>query len=172
MKGKSINSMAERNSGFTLVELIIVILLVAVLAVTAGPSIFGRSELREGVLEHSLINLLRTQQALAMQDTVRPCYGIEFTSSAVIALRCDRENSVANRIQLTDGIDLAVNARIAGDGRFYFNANGCPVASSHTRNELSCNQGAPIELQLTGQQTSYICIASQGYISQGRCHGS
>lgn len=161
--------MANRISGFTLVELIIVIMLVSILAVTAGPSIFGRAGTAESVLDDSLLNLLRTQQVLAMQDTVQPCYGIEYSSSTITALRCDHGSREESRIEIPDGVSLAVNSGIANGGRFYFNANGCPVASSHEHVAQSCNQSTSIEFQFTGQQTQHVCIAQQGYISHGRC---
>ena len=161
--------MVNRNTGFTLVELIIVIMLVSILAATAGPSIFGRSGTEESVLNTSLINLLRTQQVLAMQDTIQPCYGIEHSRTAIVALRCDRGHAEGSRIDLPEGVTLTVFSEIAGDGRFYFNGNGCPVASSHEHTEQSCQQSEAVEFQFGGQQTQYICIASQGYISLGRC---
>ena len=164
--------MANRVTGFTLVELIIVILLISILAVTAGPSLFGRSDTAAGVLEHSLVNLFNTQQILAMQDTVQPCYGVAYTASTITALRCDQPRRDGSRIDMPDGVNLAVHSPITADGRFYFNANGCPVASSHEHNAQTCEQSANVEFQWvqpSGQQTQHVCIASQGYISRGPC---
>ncbi|MBR9906829.1 MAG: type II secretion system protein [Gammaproteobacteria bacterium] len=157
------------QQGFTLVELIIVIVLVGILAVTAGPRIFGSGGVDQVVTERQLISLLRLQQQRAMQDMANPCYGISITSAQVSPVECGASINAARLIPLPSANGINVVSSISGAATgFYFNALGCPVSTNHATVAESCGQSS-VEIQMTGANARQICVQSQGYIRPGAC---
>src|SRR5690554_7870092 len=96
------------QQGFTLVELIIVIVLVGILAVTAGPRIFGSGGVDQVVTERQLISLLRLQQQRAMHDLLNPCYGISFSGAQISPYDCGNSIPASRLIQVpsANGINV------------------------------------------------------------------
>jgi len=63
------SSAIKNNSGFTLVEVVIVLVLVSILAVTAAKKFFGSSPYQAYTFRASLLSALRLTQQRAMQQT-------------------------------------------------------------------------------------------------------
>ena len=139
--------------GFTLVELIIVIVLAAILAVTAYPLVGGRSNVEVAVYQGELMSLLRLQQQKALQDTVSgEQYGVDLSPNMAAAVPA-----------FPDGfVDTGSSVSLQPVGEIYFDAMGCPYVGPIKPAEL-CAYGA-VTLQITGGTTREILINSQGFI--------
>ncbi|WP_233079806.1 prepilin-type N-terminal cleavage/methylation domain-containing protein [Rheinheimera soli] len=61
--------MPDRASGFTLIELIIVVILLGIISVTALPRFLGKSGVEEATVQDQMISILRRMQTQAMQQT-------------------------------------------------------------------------------------------------------
>lgn len=162
--------MLNRNSGFTLVELITVILLLGILAVSVGPRIFGGSAVSESVISPQLINLLRNQQTYAMQDAINPGYGVSFATQSIIPYHRGEQLGSEHSLSLPNDMGFSVSSPLENvESGFRFNALGCPVSLRHESDKQSCAQSANVQIALVGSQTQYVCVQHQGYIRNGRC---
>lgn len=166
---KKYDRIVNNQQGFTLVELIIVIVLIGILAVTAGPRIFGSGGVDQVVTERQLLSLLRLQQQQAMQDVVNRCYGVNLTSAEVTPFDCGQPIENARVVTLPNDNTLTIVSTLpnASTG-FRFNALGCPVSTGHATTAENCGQSA-IELQINGVNARSVCVQSQGYIRVGNC---
>lgn len=182
------------NEGFTLVELVSVIVLLGILSAYALPRLFDTSEISAAVFQNRAISILRNMQTRAMQDTRNEgyCYQVNFdnnnnefgvpslnyeiTADAIqIAATC------ANTIDTSDpaeyyyvpasamaeeGINLAARAN-----------NGDEITTIQFDSLGRANQGG-VEcaqdsentswsgciIEFTGDSTAYVCVESEGYI--------
>ncbi|HLV49046.1 MAG TPA: prepilin-type N-terminal cleavage/methylation domain-containing protein [Aliidiomarina sp.] len=156
-------------SGFTLVELIIVIVVIGILAVSVAPRFVGNNAGVEiATIEARLMGLLRLQQQRAMQDTATCCYGIIRTSTKVamkaisgVSLPAESERDIALGATV-----LTIHSALPGaSSEFYFNSKGCPVSS----NGGACGEYT-IEIALSaGTESRRVCVQSQGYINAEAC---
>lgn len=151
--------MSKNNSnamGFTLIELIIVIVVLGILAVTAVPRFMANDPSTEmATVEARLMGLLRLQQQRAMQDTANLVYGVSMGVNKVTTLPVEAERDI--------NLDAVAVAGI-GTG-LYFNSKGCPVPSGGG----VCGLAAHNIVITAGSLTRNICVQSQGYIRLGSC---
>lgn len=160
----------HHSDGFTLVELITVMVLLGILAVSVGPRFFVSGAVAEATMEARLMSLLRLQQQRAMQDSINRCYGVLFGASQISPVDC-AETVVAERIiEPQDTLSITVTSSLTGaDSKFLFNSLGCPVSPGHETSAEDCGQ-SNVEIQITGLETRRICVQSQGYIRSGACN--
>ncbi|WP_157981157.1 pilus assembly FimT family protein [Aliidiomarina haloalkalitolerans] len=162
---------SKQQQGFTLTELIIVIVVLGILSVFAAPRFFGTSGVDEAALESRVISMLRLQQQRAMQDSASPCFGAVFTAATgrVEPYDCGATVDPVRIIELPSALTLATISVPAGlESAIRFNSLGCPVSVVHETTEQACGS-ARIQLTITGATTRQICIQSQGYIRPGAC---
>lgn len=69
-----VSKAANQAVGFTLIELVAIIMVIAVLSITVLPKFSGRSGLAEYALRDQLITLARHAQQRAMFDHSGACY--------------------------------------------------------------------------------------------------
>lgn len=157
-----------KRNGFTLIELVIVILVLGVLVVSAAPRLFGGPDADVATIEARLMSTLRLAQQRAMSDTQRNCYGLLLSSNEAIPIACDLTIDSNQVITMPQDITLTVTSTTPGfSGGIYFNSRGCPVPLTHFASPLQCGDGS-VQIQI-GSSSRGICIQSQGYIRSGVC---
>lgn len=160
----------HQSDGFTLVELITVMVLLGILAVSVGPRFFTGGAVTEATMEARLLSLLRLQQQRAMQDSINSCYGVQFSASQISPVDCAETVAAEHIIEPSDTLSIMVTSSLTGaDLKFLFNSLGCPVSSGHETSAEDCGQSS-VEIQIIGLETRAICIQSQGYIRSGTCN--
>ncbi|MFC0445906.1 prepilin-type N-terminal cleavage/methylation domain-containing protein [Pseudidiomarina halophila] len=159
----------KKWQGFSVIELIVVIIILGIIAVTAAPVFLSDDGVDERLIEVELVSALRLSQERAMQDVQRRCYGLSITTSEISPLECGA-GSVAERvIPLGSEVNLTVNSDLpAAATGFLFNSWGCPVSNQHTATAEPCGQSS-VEIVITGAATRSVCVQSHGYIRTGTC---
>ncbi|MCW8832305.1 MAG: type II secretion system GspH family protein [Colwellia sp.] len=175
--------MVIKQSGFTLVELITVIILIGILAVTVLPKFDGTASYEAHAHRAQLIAALRLTQQRAMQQTDpnavstgRPfCHQIIFDNDVTTTRYGvpDREDCTTETFSATwkpDATGFEVDSKyqisftIAGltnPSAISFDSMGLPVANKSIGN--NCAGGCIINVQ-TSVETLQIKIESEGYI--------
>jgi MSHA pilin protein MshC len=167
----------SKNSGFTVVELIIVIILISTLSVLALSRLTSTSTFSEYTYQARLVSVLRNMQTRAMHDTRDDyCFKINFdnnspafgpptlnytTGSAADTCRTSIDFTNASYLTTspTEMTDAKVSLSTLPTFNFIaFNSLGQPVDAG----ELTCS--SQCEIILTGESAVSVCIESEGYI--------
>ena len=170
-----------KKKGFTLVELITVIILISVLSVSVFSRFSGTSGFAEYTYQAKLISGLRNMQTRAMHDTRNDyCFQINFDSTTpafgpptlnyVSDTASDKEATCETDIEFGNPEYLTTNATEMTDAGvslstlpsfnfISFNSLGQPIDAT---GELTCS--GQCKIVLTDEQAVSVCIESQGYI--------
>ncbi len=175
--------MRQISTGFTLVELIIVIVLLGIVSATALPKLFGKAGTEETTTQDQMISVLRRMQNQAMQQTsaafchqllltqtqlgapnINPCDAVPANTQLTTAANPD--SGLQFRLNANSGIVLRVfNHTNPASGTvqtlpfsFRFNSLGQAVDNSRTRFQNG------LQIQIAGAVTYSVCIESEGYI--------
>ncbi|SEK95805.1 MSHA pilin protein MshC [Colwellia chukchiensis] len=149
----------HKQQGFTLVELVVVIIILGILAVSVAPKFFSAKGFAEYGYQSDIIAKLRLIQTKAMQQTnTAYCHRVLITASQLGAPDdCDNNPSFslawqpsATGLVITASDNVTLSSNIAGNS-FTFDSMGRP----------SC--GTCI-ISVNGEQTLQIKIESEGYI--------
>ncbi|GAB3027338.1 prepilin-type N-terminal cleavage/methylation domain-containing protein [Bowmanella dokdonensis] len=170
-----------KTAGFTLLELIVVIILIGVLAVTA----YSRFQGKDGVVEYAyqarLVSALRNMQTRAMQDT-RPgyCFLINLNAGDFGPPSLAYDTTTGNP-PLTCGTSIDFSTpdylrtdagELTGEGLVLlapvnhvgFDDMGRPVDNSGA--SICQNQ---CQLTIQGSVSVPVCIETEGYIHAASC---
>ena len=162
-----------KKSGFTLIELVVVIILTGILAATAIPKLIGNDGFEAQAYRDQLLQLLKTvqQQAMSCDKTCREsrttnpyaCNKVIIEADRFgIPSNCDDDNATA--LELPDAFNppqLGMSQAEADSSTISF--------SSHTIefNPLGvASNCAGCDISIIGEQTLFIRIESQGYIHE------
>ncbi|GHG67795.1 hypothetical protein GCM10010919_16770 [Alishewanella longhuensis] len=148
--------MHRQPQGFSLVELIVVIIILGVLAISLVPRFFSLSGSSEYLVREQAIALLRRAQQQAMHCTAST--GICPENALTIAMdRIGVTNGCINDARHLCISDGTVSLRLipAGLSSLSFDSWGRP---------LQCTGQNGCQLQVQGQSSLPICIEQQGYI--------
>jgi MSHA pilin protein MshC len=163
LKSNSYSSMTI-NSGFTLIELIIVIIILGILSTTVAPKFFTSSGFSEYVYRSDAIAKLRLIQIKAMQQTgnnASDCHQVLVTNKKLGAPDdCDDSpsytdawdaNLLATGMEIDGNDNVSFTTDMVGN-KFSFDSLGRPI---------SCG---PCVISINGEQTVKIQIEKEGYI--------
>ena len=154
-----------KGSGFTIIELVLVIVLMGILAVTVAPKMFNSDGFQEYAYQAEVITTLRNIQLKAMQQTDdNTCHTVfiskkllSVTSLCSTASQNEIDNETNNQyvpqvlITETDSVEFKTSGSASTE--FSFDSLGRPVNCS-----TSC------EIILVGTETLIIKIESEGFI--------
>jgi MSHA pilin protein MshC len=169
MKLISVNSVNyQKNNGFSLIELVVVILMISIMAVTVLPKFFTSNGFEEFTYRDEIITKLRAIQLRSMQQTTGTiCKGIQLETapSAIIGLQAtDLGTNACTTDYAGDTTTVIVNPKHSvsftlseGLTNFSFSAEGKP---------LGCISESPCKITITiaGENSPKILINSEGYI--------
>lgn len=169
-----------KNKGFTLVELVIVLVLLGILSVAVYPRITGKGDIVEYTYQARLVSALRAMQQRAMQDTRNGfCFKVvlfsdnnsafgpptlDYIDDSAInkTLTCSNQIStdLDNAFVIANNADMLNDSVSITDAPNFvqFNNMGCTIDVLGN----ACTTDVRIELQ--GKNSIAVCIKSQGYI--------
>jgi MSHA pilin protein MshC len=173
-------SLPKAQEGFTLVELITVVIVLGVVAVAAAPRFLSTDSFAEFALQQRLQSALRTLQIQSMYDTrANFCYKLNFATGNSPGFGVPTNDftsgnqslSCANSIDYTlerymrsdvnelsnDGIEIVALDSGISMAFIEFNALGQPSSNVGT-----CAGGC--EVSFVGSQQAKLCISSEGYV--------
>jgi MSHA pilin protein MshC len=158
-----------KNQGFTLIELVIVIIVLGVLAVTAGPKLIGKSAFEDYTLRDQLISQLRLVQLQGMNAdpsdnaTENACYWLVVkntcfyhentrrSAGSCITPSSDHCSSDSfnqyNSVSFSEGMLNEVNYRFDLQGKLLI--NGSLISDTYTIN-IDGDNALSVEVETEG----------------------
>ncbi|WP_068544955.1 type II secretion system protein [Thalassotalea crassostreae] len=157
-------SSVGKTSGVTLIELVVVILIVTILAVTVAPRFIGVSSFDAYVYRDQMISSLRLIQQQAMQQTdANSCHQILLTNQGYgQSNNCSVPSLVpdwdSNNLGFAIPADSTVTIRSLSTNTFTFNSLGTAEECTGFGSRICIIEFA------NGNDSASICIEAQGYI--------
>lgn len=158
---------SQRQTGFTLVELIVVIILLGILSVYAAPRLFGVSGVAVYSVQDELLSSLRLTQIRAM-NRAGQCnrWIMSATRAQQVSLEQDAGDCASS---LPSNTDDASAVAITSEPRVTLSISSDTGASyldfdNMGRADQCENNGCTIEI--TGEDQTRICIETEGYIHE------
>jgi MSHA pilin protein MshC len=166
MRSRSINQQCQ--VGFTTIELIVVILILGIMAVTIVPKFFNSNGFEEYSYQKEVIAKLRTIQIRAMQQTDgdgTECHMVVVTETALgIPKNCDPAlaDGWAGEINGESG---TINVEIQQGHEVIFPV---PLGNLHfTFDSLGKPSCTDCVITINGDNILFVAIESEGYIHEG-----
>ncbi|PST85830.1 type II secretion system protein [Photobacterium sp. NCIMB 13483] len=148
-----------RQQGFTLIELVMVIIVLAIISVTAASRYASKSSFSAELMRDQAITIARQIQISAMQQQQLACATLTITESL---FGCTTQQNPTN--YLTTAHDQVT---ITPNYFFGFNLLGQPF---NPQSERQCMTGSGCEITFTANNNqAKMCINPQGYIHTGAC---
>lgn len=142
------------HRGFTLIELVIVIIILGILSVTVVPKFFTSNGFTEYAYRTDVIAKLRLIQTRAMQQVNDSCHQIMISADKLGKVTCDTPPAYMEKKATLVVIDNNDNVTFSPTGlTFSFDSLGRPQ---------DCNQ--PCEISISGDQELKVSIEAEGYI--------
>ncbi|MDV6327877.1 prepilin-type N-terminal cleavage/methylation domain-containing protein [Idiomarina sp. Sol25] len=137
-----------KSQGFTLIELIIILVIIGILAVSASPIFISDSGMKSQSARLQALSILRAIQQQAMQDTAND-YSVSVTESTLGNPPYNEDNN----LQLSNLDDIAFSPAGIIIG---FNALGQPT--------LDCDGGCTVTIIESSGISRTISINKEGFI--------
>jgi MSHA pilin protein MshC len=165
----------KTHSGFTLVELVIVLVLIGILAATAAPKILGRSSTDASTTRDQIISVLRLLQLRAMQKTdLTSCRQVLITATSAglsdpaTCSPATIDNSDQFVVNSTSQLGISVFNQVSGGAQLLPPANEFRFLFSIKGQPLQDSTGVPypdgLRIEISAGDTYDICIEDEGYI--------
>ncbi len=138
-----------KSQGFTLIELIIILVIIGILAVSASPIFISDSGMKSQSARLQALSILRAIQQQAMQDTAND-YSVSVTESTLGNPPYNEDNN----LQLSNLGDIAFSPAGITIG---FNALGQPT--------LDCEGGCTVTITESSGISRTISINKEGFIN-------
>jgi MSHA pilin protein MshC len=148
-----------KQKGFTIIELVVVIIIVSILAATVIPKMQSTDGYEEIIYQDETVTKLRSIQLRAMQDTSgSQCHDVLVTSDKLGIPDDSCTTFVDNDLNSTTIVKIIDHEvefeYVGGSTTFSFDNLGRPV-----------NCSSPCQISIVGQeQTLIVAINDQGYI--------
>jgi MSHA pilin protein MshC len=170
----------KHQRGFSLVELITVIIVLGIVSIAAAPRFFSTDSYAEFALQQRLQTAMRTLQIQSMYDT-RPdyCYKMNFVTGAAAGFGPPTDNFLSGNQTVTcaDTIDYNIPRFLRSDPNELSEQGISLVAldSGVSINYISFNAlgqaftnagncAAGCEVSFTGTDSAKLCVSSEGYV--------
>jgi MSHA pilin protein MshC len=147
----------KQNTGFTLIELVIVIVILAILSATVAPKFFSSNGFSEYAYRTDVIAKLRLIQTRAMQQVNDNCHQVMITSTKLGKVTCDSPSEFVDQTK-----QRATLVEIDSNDNVTFNPNGTAFSFDFMGRPKNCNN--PCKVIITGEQVLEVIIESEGYI--------
>ncbi|WP_448549020.1 type II secretion system protein [Thalassotalea fusca] len=153
------------KKGFTLIELIVMILVLGIMAATVVPKFFDARGTEEVTVQNQLVSMLRNIQLRRMQQTVQEqCFDVRVTEYKISMLatevgngpNCDTSDAsihTTTTLTLESGGEVSFDVS-GGDYTFSFDGMGRPTGACAS----SC------VITVIGQSNRQVSINAQGFI--------
>ncbi|WP_354624158.1 type II secretion system protein [Psychromonas sp. MME2] len=166
LANKSITS----AKGFTLIELVIVIIVLGLLAATAVPRFIGKSSFEDYTVQDQLIARLRLVQLQNMNADPSPnatrnaCYWVVVTADCFYNTHTARENGLCKTPPSANS--NTCNSDSYDDRHIVTYSNGMLSADNYTFGQHGKPIAGPSFIPLNGDNHRSISIESEGYIHE------
>lgn len=163
---KTLHSEIKLHKGFTIIELVLVIVLMGILAVSVAPKMFNSDGFEEYAYQAEVIATLRSIQLRAMQQTSaytdvnaygNACHTVVVTAKKLtVGSGCNAisENSAGQSLnKLSVDVDVDQSVSFSPVMSFIFDAMGRPI---------NCN--TPCVISINGNDTLSVMIEAEGFI--------
>lgn len=151
-QSKALNS--KRAAGFTLVELVIVIIILGILSVTVAPKFFSSKGFSEYAYRADVIAKLRLIQTRAMQQVNDRCHRVNITEDKLGKVTCGTLSEFSKQRATVVTIESGDNVT--------FSPVGLTFTFDHLGRPQDCNN--PCDITITGEQSLVVRIENEGYI--------
>lgn len=146
---------ARTYKGFTLIELIVVLVLIGVLAVSVVPRFFDASGTSEYLYRDQTLNILRRIQMQAMQCTDCVSQGVRVQNDRIFSGTNACLNDATHLCIVPRDSSTITIAKTGFNIQLNFDSNGRPLSN--------CATGT-CRITIEGAVTLPICIEAEGYI--------
>jgi MSHA pilin protein MshC len=158
------------NRGFSLVELVTVMVLVAILSVFASQRFSGTTGFDEYIIRDQLISAIRFAQQRAMYDQASGrCYRVSVTPHSYSV---DRAESSSGPYTAMSDFDFGSGDASVEEALDDVTLSAATLFFDGLGNPLDACDGAAVgnrSISIAGSATLPLCIYSTGYVSAAAC---
>ena len=156
------------SKGFTLVELIIIIVVIGILAITAVPRLLTTSDYAQRSVQDQIISQIRLAQLRALNDR-SGCYAVHIGADAQGIYRVDRnaDGTCPTNYALQEQSDTSDKVVIDIDGELATNADPLKIlfdTKGRPGTSNDCTANFQCKIDITAKQSTSVCIESEGYV--------
>lgn len=169
--GSQCKTLVQKHQGFTLIELVAVIVLLGIVAVTVAPKFASRDGYTDYAARDQIIAAARLAQQRAMYDqSSNTCYRLSVSGNRIYVQRGEESGGSYSYSEIgpSDAWLLGIpveSGAVVNDIDIYFDSLGNAISTTP-----DC-AGAPSNTPILVQSTSnpQACIYATGYIQTGPC---